>query len=85
MMVGVGAWSAGVALAAAEPTTQDLRQELDSLKAKVEQLESQQQAQSQQVQTSKDDATIGSVLNPPSASERARIDARRRQRDDRRL
>lgn len=62
-VAGAISMSAGI-VRADEPSTQDLREELDGLKAKIEHLESQQKEQEARLQTPQDeDASVGSVLD----------------------
>jgi hypothetical protein len=59
--LGVGAVGIGGAARAAEPTADELRQQLEQLQAKVQQLEANQQQQ-QQATTRESDATVDRVL-----------------------
>lgn len=72
-VAGVSALSVAASLAPAQATQEEMREELDALKAKVEQLETQQTEQQSQIQSNQgENATVGGVLD----------DADRRSNDD---
>src|SRR5215203_3549056 len=62
---GLLAWS--VPASAAEPTQAELMQQIDALRAKVEQLEARQSATAQQVDSREVDATVSQVLKDADA------------------